>query len=71
MDPGHWFFLGEPVYFMARTGTLFSGERLYVDSCHATVSKDPDSMPRLDIITNYGCVSIKFLPDLVSVFQLT
>lgn len=57
LPPGYSFFLGEQVHFVAQTGALVAGERLYVDSCHATSSKDPDSTPRLDIITNYGCVS--------------
>ncbi|KAL3060793.1 hypothetical protein OYC64_015187 [Pagothenia borchgrevinki] len=53
---GHWFFLGEPVYFVAQAAALLAGERLYVDSCYATSSSDPHSVHRADIITNYGCM---------------
>ncbi|XP_069028092.1 uncharacterized protein [Embiotoca jacksoni] len=53
---GRWLFLGEPVYFVAQAGAPLVGERLYVDSCYATSSKDPDSLPRVDIISNYGCM---------------
>ncbi|XP_037639489.1 uncharacterized protein LOC119496340 isoform X1 [Sebastes umbrosus] len=57
VPPGHGFFLGERVYFVAQAETLLAGERLYVDSCYATSSKDPNSMPKMDIITNYGCMT--------------
>lgn len=54
LSPGHTFYLGEQVYFLAQAGTLLAGERLYVDSCQATSSEDPSSLPKVDIITNYG-----------------
>ncbi|XP_055083959.1 zona pellucida sperm-binding protein 3-like isoform X2 [Periophthalmus magnuspinnatus] len=57
LPPGHQFVLGEPVYFVARAGALLAGERLYVDSCHVTSSRDPSSTPRVDIITNHGCMT--------------
>ncbi|KAK5862854.1 hypothetical protein PBY51_018209 [Eleginops maclovinus] len=57
IPPGHWFFLGEPVYILAQAAALLAGERLYVDSCYATSSSDPHSVPRLAIITNYGCMT--------------
>ncbi|MEQ2281714.1 hypothetical protein AMECASPLE_033297 [Ameca splendens] len=57
LSQGHTFFLGDQVYFMAQAGTLLAGERLYVDSCQATSSEDPSSLPKVDIITNYGCMT--------------
>ncbi|XP_077430922.1 uncharacterized protein LOC144057346 [Vanacampus margaritifer] len=57
LSPGDSFVLGEPVNFLAQTGSILPGERLFVDSCYATHSKEPNSMPRVDIITNYGCMT--------------
>ncbi|XP_054477827.1 uncharacterized protein LOC129109729 [Anoplopoma fimbria] len=57
VSPHHWFHLGEPVYFVAQAGVLLAGERLYVDSCYATSAKDPNSMPKMDIIANHGCMT--------------
>uniref|UniRef100_A0A1A8P0C7 Zona pellucida sperm-binding protein 3 n=3 Tax=Nothobranchius pienaari TaxID=704102 RepID=A0A1A8P0C7_9TELE len=54
---GHTFLLGEPLYFVAQVRTLMVGERLYVDSCYATSSEDPGSLPKVDIISNYGCMT--------------
>ncbi|XP_068180485.1 uncharacterized protein [Antennarius striatus] len=56
LPPGHGFSLGEPVYFVAQAGALLAGEKLDVDSCYATSTRDQKSTPKLDIITNYGCM---------------
>ncbi|XP_068590649.1 uncharacterized protein [Cebidichthys violaceus] len=53
----HWFYLGETMYFVARAKVLLAGERLYVDSCYATSSKEPNSLPKVDIIANNGCMT--------------
>ncbi|XP_031724519.1 uncharacterized protein LOC116395093 [Anarrhichthys ocellatus] len=57
IPPDHWFYLGETVYLVAQAKVLLSGERLYVDSCYATSSKEPTSMPKVDIIANNGCMT--------------
>ncbi|XP_019735495.1 uncharacterized protein LOC109521856 [Hippocampus comes] len=57
LSPGHSFVLGEPVKFVAQTGSPLAGERLFVDSCYVTNSKDPNGMTKVDIITNYGCMT--------------
>ncbi|KAM8871083.1 zona pellucida glycoprotein 3d tandem duplicate 1 [Spinachia spinachia] len=57
VPPDHWFYLGEPVYFVAQAEVLLAGETLYVNSCYATSSKDPNSTPKMDVISNYGCMT--------------
>ncbi|CAN9514503.1 unnamed protein product [Ophioblennius macclurei] len=49
-------FLGGQLYFLAQTGPLQDGQRLYVDSCYASSSPNPLSTPRVDIVANYGCM---------------
>ncbi|XP_041844094.1 uncharacterized protein LOC121641830 isoform X2 [Melanotaenia boesemani] len=56
LPPGHTFFLGEQVYFLAQAGVLLAGERLYVDWCYATSYEDSSSSPRVDVISNHGCM---------------
>ncbi|XP_061677275.1 zona pellucida glycoprotein 3d tandem duplicate 1 isoform X2 [Syngnathoides biaculeatus] len=54
---GHSFVLGELINFVAQTGSVLPGEKLFVDSCYVTHTKDPNSTPKVDIITNYGCMT--------------
>uniref|UniRef100_A0AAV2MG49 ZP domain-containing protein n=1 Tax=Knipowitschia caucasica TaxID=637954 RepID=A0AAV2MG49_KNICA len=55
--PGQELVLGEPVYLVARVRVVLPGETLYVDTCRVTSSEDPESSPRLDLITNHGCMT--------------
>ncbi|XP_038570675.1 zona pellucida sperm-binding protein 3-like [Micropterus salmoides] len=53
------FTLGEPMYFEAtqpdRTAQL-GGQRIYIDKCFVTASRDPNSNPRYTVIDNQGCM---------------
>lgn len=42
--------------------------RVFVDNCVATVSPDPESMPRYPFITNHGCLSDSMLTGSKSFF---
>nr|XP_061802111.1 uncharacterized protein LOC133593492 isoform X1 [Nerophis lumbriciformis] len=53
----HSFVLGESVNFVAESGHVLPGETLFVDSCYVTSSKEPNSVPKVDIISNYGCLT--------------
>ncbi len=48
------FVLGEPMYFEVSAAYISEDERIFVDSCYATVSTDPKSIPQHDVIYNYG-----------------
>ncbi|KAJ8332068.1 hypothetical protein SKAU_G00429540 [Synaphobranchus kaupii] len=50
------YMLGEPMYFEASTAFVSRMERVTVTACHVTVSKDANSMPRMDVIGNFGCM---------------
>ncbi|XP_055066959.2 zona pellucida glycoprotein 3d tandem duplicate 1 [Misgurnus anguillicaudatus] len=50
------FMLGEPMYFEVSAARIFEEERVFVDSCYATSSKDPNSTPKHSVIHNYGCM---------------
>ncbi|XP_065154719.1 zona pellucida glycoprotein 3d tandem duplicate 1 [Paramisgurnus dabryanus] len=50
------FMLGEPMYFEVSAARIFEEERVFIDSCYATASKDPNSTPKHSVIHNYGCM---------------
>ncbi|XP_072539022.1 zona pellucida glycoprotein 3d tandem duplicate 1 [Salminus brasiliensis] len=50
------FALGELMYFQAAAAFIAEDERIFVSSCHVTVTEDPDSAPRHDVISNSGCM---------------
>ncbi|XP_062394643.1 zona pellucida sperm-binding protein 3-like [Sardina pilchardus] len=56
LDAGEKYVLGEMMYFEASTQHLSKDQRVFVDSCHVTASQDSNSMPRLDVIRNFGCL---------------
>ncbi|XP_057690891.1 zona pellucida glycoprotein 3d tandem duplicate 1 [Corythoichthys intestinalis] len=68
LSADHSFVLGEPVNFVAQSGSLLPGEMLFVDSCHVTLSKDPMSRPKVDLITDYGCMTDSQRPGSSSYF---
>ncbi|XP_061771171.1 zona pellucida glycoprotein 3d tandem duplicate 1 [Nerophis ophidion] len=53
----HSFVLGESVNFVAESGHMLPGEHLSVDSCYVTSSSEPNSVPKVDVISNYGCLT--------------
>ncbi|KAJ8348017.1 hypothetical protein SKAU_G00266060 [Synaphobranchus kaupii] len=48
---------GQPVHLQATVGRLEDEQQLYVQSCHATASPDPQSRPRVRLIVKKGCVA--------------
>ncbi|CAM4703760.1 unnamed protein product [Leuciscus chuanchicus] len=50
------FVLGEPMYFEVSAAHMSKDERIFVDSCYVTASKDPNSTPQHSVIRNYGCM---------------
>ncbi|KAJ8287595.1 hypothetical protein COCON_G00002540 [Conger conger] len=50
------YMLGAPMNFEASTTRLSRMDRVSVTTCHITVSKDPYSVPRMDVIENFGCM---------------
>ncbi|XP_041963991.1 zona pellucida glycoprotein 3d tandem duplicate 1 [Alosa sapidissima] len=56
LDVGEKYVLGEPMYFEVSTQHLSKDQWVFVDSCHVTASQDSNSMPRQDVIRNFGCL---------------
>ncbi|KAA0702805.1 hypothetical protein E1301_Tti016581 [Triplophysa tibetana] len=50
------FMLGEPMYFEVSAAHVSKSVKIFVDSCYAASSKDPNSTPEHNIIHNYGCM---------------
>ncbi|XP_067252420.1 zona pellucida glycoprotein 3d tandem duplicate 1 [Chanodichthys erythropterus] len=50
------FVLGKPMYFEVSAAHTSMDERIFVDSCYATASKDPKSTPQHNVISNFGCM---------------
>ncbi|XP_067305658.1 zona pellucida glycoprotein 3d tandem duplicate 1 [Pseudorasbora parva] len=56
LEENRSFVLGEPMYFEVSAAHTSKDERIFVDSCYATASKDPKSTPQHNVIYNYGCM---------------
>uniref|UniRef100_A0A3B5KBL4 Zona pellucida sperm-binding protein 3 n=1 Tax=Takifugu rubripes TaxID=31033 RepID=A0A3B5KBL4_TAKRU len=54
--PSNVFFLSDVIHFEAVLLGYHVPLRIYVDSCVATVTPDPDSQPRYPFIDNFGCL---------------
>lgn len=63
------FVLGEPMYFEVCAPHTSKNERIFVDSCYATASKDPKSTPKHSVISNYGCMEDSKREDSLSRFH--
>lgn len=63
------FVLGEPMYFEVCAPHTSKNERIFVDSCYATASKDPKSTPQHTVISNYGCMEDSRRQDSLSQFH--
>ncbi|KAJ8289728.1 hypothetical protein GJAV_G00004590 [Gymnothorax javanicus] len=50
------FVLGGHMNFEASAPIVSRTERVSVTACHVTASKDPHSMPQMNVIENYGCM---------------
>ncbi|XP_015203989.2 zona pellucida sperm-binding protein 3-like [Lepisosteus oculatus] len=54
--PSNVYSLGQVVNFQVVGLQISAGEKIYIESCVATMSEDPNSSPRYMVIDNYGCM---------------
>ncbi|KAL4657751.1 hypothetical protein GN956_G4400 [Arapaima gigas] len=57
LPPGRGYLLGQPMYFEARTAFLAKSQRLFVNSCYVSPSKESNSEPRMEVVKNFGCMA--------------
>lgn len=57
LSPTEAYTIGHPMYFQADGPSLAEDERLFVDSCYATVNSSHLSKPRFTVIENHGCMT--------------
>ncbi|XP_066573431.1 uncharacterized protein LOC136763371 [Amia ocellicauda] len=50
---------GDLLHFQARGYPNTEGEQLFIGSCYATLSENPQSFPQYMMIDNYGCMNHK------------
>ncbi|XP_046689394.1 zona pellucida sperm-binding protein 3d.2 isoform X2 [Silurus meridionalis] len=56
LSPTEGFIIGQLMYFEAETLYVPDSERLFVHFCHVTTNSSRDSLPRINIINNHGCL---------------
>uniref|UniRef100_A0A8C9VU18 Zona pellucida sperm-binding protein 3 n=1 Tax=Scleropages formosus TaxID=113540 RepID=A0A8C9VU18_SCLFO len=56
LAPGKGYILGQPMYFEARAAFIPRSKRVFVNSCYASPSKEPNSIPQMDVVKNFGCM---------------
>uniref|UniRef100_A0A3P8Z5L3 Zona pellucida sperm-binding protein 3 n=1 Tax=Esox lucius TaxID=8010 RepID=A0A3P8Z5L3_ESOLU len=50
------YMLGEQMYFEAYAAFVPQSQRVFVDSCFITPFKEPNTIPRFEVIHNFGCM---------------
>ncbi|XP_056142981.1 zona pellucida sperm-binding protein 3d.2 [Lampris incognitus] len=56
LSPSSQYLIGKPMYFQAEGPSMTADERLYINSCYATLKKSYTSMPQFPVIENFGCM---------------
>ncbi|MBN3322280.1 ZP3 protein, partial [Atractosteus spatula] len=56
ITPKDKYYLGQPMNFQATAYFATSGQRLFIQSCYATVTPNHHSHPQFTVIDNFGCM---------------